>query len=359
MDNLGIQIISCNIQTITDEKDLINQLGQDNMSQIQKDASIAKANAERDIAIATAAAHKEATAAEVEAGKQIAEKNNELAIRQAELKIVEDTKRAEADAAFAIQEQIQRKTIQTEAVNVQIAETERNAELKEKEVAVKEQELAATIKKQADADKYKAERAAEASLIQRQKEADAILYEQQKQADAIKAKGIAEAEAIKVKGEAEAEAIAAKGKAEAEAMDKKAEAYQKYNGAAMAEMMIKIMPQMAAEIAKPLSAIDKINIYGTDGDSTGASQISGNMPVVMKQVFDTMSEATGVDFTEIMRAGTYDAKVNRNVNLQGIPDTVKVVDDTTRKNSSSVTATPEPPKKAKKTVKTENTEVTE
>ncbi len=359
MDNLGIQIISCNIQTITDEKDLINQLGQDNMSQIQKDASIAKANAERDIAIATAAAHKEATAAEVEAGKQIAEKNNELAIRQAELKIVEDTKRAEADAAFAIQEQIQRKTIQTEAVNVQIAETERNAELKEKEVAVKEQELAATIKKQADADKYKAERAAEASLIQRQKEADAILYEQQKQADAIKAKGIAEAEAIKVKGEAEAEAIAAKGKAEAEAMDKKAEAYQKYNGAAMAEMMIKIMPQMAAEIAKPLSAIDKINIYGTDGDSTGASQISGNMPVVMKQVFDTMSEATGVDFTEIMRAGTYDAKVNRNVNLQGIPDTVKVVDDTTKKNSSSVTATPEPPKKAKKTVKPENTEVTE
>jgi flotillin len=85
----------------------------------------------------------------------------------------------------------------------------------------------------------------------------------------------------------------------------------------MAEMMIKIMPQMAAEIAKPLSQIDKINIYGTGDGSNGASQISGNMPIVMKQVFDTMSEATGVDFTEIMKAGTYDAKVNKNINLGG------------------------------------------
>ena len=96
-------------------------------------------------------------------------------------------------------------------------------------------------------------------------------------------------------------------------MEKKAEAYKKYNGAAMAEMMIKIMPQMAAEIAKPLSQIDKINIY--DGS---AEKISGNMPVIMKQVFDTMSEATGVDFSEIMKANTYDAKVNHNIHVEGV-----------------------------------------
>lgn len=98
-------------------------------------------------------------------------------------------------------------------------------------------------------------------------------------------------------------------------MEKKAEAYKQYNGAAMAEMMIRIMPEMAAEIAKPLTAIDRINIYETGEGKGGASQISGNMPVIMKQVFDTMSEATGVDFTEIMKANTYDAKVNHNVNL--------------------------------------------
>ncbi len=168
----------------------------------------------------------------------------------------------------------------------QIAKAEREAELKQKEVLVKQQELAAEIEKKADAEKYQAEKKAEAA-------------------------GIA------AKGRAEAEAIKAKGLAEAEAMEKKAEAYKKYNGAAMAEMMIKIMPEMAAEVAKPLSQIDKINIYGTADGANGASQISGNMPIVMKQVFDTMSEATGVDFTEIMRAGTYDAKVNKNINISG------------------------------------------
>jgi flotillin len=92
----------------------------------------------------------------------------------------------------------------------------------------------------------------------------------------------------------------------------------------MAEMMIKIMPQMAAEIAKPLSSIDKINIYGTGGNEAGASQISGNMPIIMKQVFDTMSEATGVDFAEIMKANTYDAKVNRNIHLDNSQVAVEV-----------------------------------
>ena len=103
-------------------------------------------------------------------------------------------------------------------------------------------------------------------------------------------------------------------------MEKRAEAYRKYNSAAIVEMMIKIMPEMASEIAKPLSQIDSINIYGTGDGGSGAAQISGNMPVVMKQVFDTMSQATGVDLSEIIRANTYEAKVTRNVNVTGLPE---------------------------------------
>ncbi len=323
MDNLGIQIISCNIQKIVDEQDLINALGMDNMAQIQKDASIAKANADRDVEVAKATAEREANEARVEADKQIAEKQQELAIRKSELKVVEDTKRAEADAAFKIQEQIQNRTIEAESVNAQIAKAEREAELKQKEVLVREQELAATIQKQADAEKYRAEKEAEADLIRRQKNAEAELYEQEKSAAAIKARGLAEAEAVRVKGEAEAEAIKAKGLAEAEAMEKKAEAYQKYNGAAVAEMMIRIMPDMAREIAGPISQIDKINIYGGSDSQSGASQISGIAPQVMHQVMDTMSEATGVDMREILKASTYDAKVNKNVNVSGIDGLIK------------------------------------
>ena len=335
MDKLGIEILSCNIQNVTDENGLISDLGMDNTAKIKKDAAIAKAQADRDVAIARAEADKASNDARVAAETEIAEKNNALSIKQAELKQSADTAKAVADAAYEIQQQEQQKTIQATTVNAQIARAEREAELRQREVVVKQQELAAEIEKKADAEKYRAEQEAEASLIQRQKNAEAAKYEQEKQAEArkaqaeaakyaaeqeaagIRAKYEAEAAGIAARGKAEAEAARLKGLAEAEAMEKKAEAYKKYNGAAMAEMMIKIMPEMAAEIAKPLGQIDKINIYGSASGDAGASQISANLPIVMKQVFDTMSEATGVDFAEIMKAGTYDAKVNRNIHLSG------------------------------------------
>ena len=310
MEKLGIEILSCNIQNVIDENGLINDLGMDNTSKIKKDAQIAKAEADRDVAIAKAKADKAANDARVDAETQIAQRNNELAIRQVELKLESDKKIAMADAAYEIQKQEQEKSIQTATVNAQIARAERQAELKKKEVEVREQELTASIEKQADANRYASEQEAEANLIRLRKEAEAKKYLAQM-----------EAEAIEAKGKAEAEAIRQKGIAEAEAMEKKAEAYQKYNGAAMAEMMIKIMPELAAQIAKPISAIDKVTIYDSGNGESGVSQVSGNMPVIMKQVFDTMSEATGVDLKEIMKANTYDAKVNKNINVTGLDGT--------------------------------------
>ncbi|MBE6125230.1 MAG: flotillin family protein [Erysipelotrichaceae bacterium] len=307
MEKLGIEILSCNIQNVTDENGLINDLGMDNTSKIKKDAQIARAEADRDVAIAKALADKAANDARVEAETEIAKRNNELAIKQAELKLESDRKIAMADAAYEIQKQEQEKTIQTATVNAQIAKAEREAELKQKEVEIRQQELTATIEKQADADRYALEQKAEANMIQLKKDAEARRYIAQMEAEAIEAKGKAEAEAIRLKGVAEAQA-----------MEKKAEAYQKYNGAAMAEMMIRIMPQLAAEIAKPISAIDKVTIYEGSNSEGGISRVSGNMPVIMKQVFDTMSEATGVDIREIMKANTYDAKVNRNITVTGL-----------------------------------------
>lgn len=166
-------------------------------------------------------------------------------------------------------------------------------------------------------------------LAKRQREAEARKYELEKEAEAMRTKADAaryqaeqEAAGIRARGEAEAAAIQAKAVAEAEGMEKKAEAYAKYNNAAIVEMLVGIMPQMAAEIAKPLSSIEKVNIYGTSGangtNGSGVSEISGNTAAVMQQVFDTMSEATGVDFRDILKAQTYDAKVNRNINVSGL-----------------------------------------
>lgn len=139
MNRLGIEIISCNIQHVEDQNDLIIALGQDNMAAIQKNASIAKANADRDVAIAQAQARKEANDAKVLSDTEIAVKQNELSIKKAELKTIEDTKNAEADATYEIQKEAQRKTIEVTKTEADIARQEKEVDLKKKEAEVMEQ----------------------------------------------------------------------------------------------------------------------------------------------------------------------------------------------------------------------------
>ena len=277
------------------------------------------------MAIAQAKADKDSNDARVDAQTEIAKRNNELEIKRAELKKTADTKQAEADAAYDIQKQEQRKSIETATINADIARQEREVELKAREVEVKEKALEAQIKKQAEADKFAEQQKADADLYKRQKEAEAKKFELEKEAEAKKAQADAqvytmkqEAEGIRAKGEAEAAAIQAKALAEAEGMEKKAEAYQKYNKAAMAEMMIQVLPDIAGKIAEPLAKIDKITIIGGGGDDSGMNTVAGNVPIVMAKLFASMKEATGVDLADIMRADTYDAKVNRKVELTGM-----------------------------------------
>ncbi|MBQ1820712.1 MAG: flotillin family protein [Clostridia bacterium] len=344
MNALGVEIISCNIQKIEDEKGLIVALGQDNMSQIQKDASIAKAQAERDVAIAEAEAKRMANEAQVAAQTEIASRQNELRIREAELKRASDIKQAEADAAYQIQQQEQRKTIEVASANANIARQEREIELKKKDVEVTEQTLEAEIKKKAEADKFARQQKAEAELFERQRKAEAEKFEREKaaeirrihaeaekferekeaeaqrvQAEADLFARMQEAEGIRAVGEAEAKAIEARGIAEAEALEKKAEAMKKYGQAAMMEMIVKALPEMAASIAKPLESIDKVTIIDGGKGGTGVDTMGSYVPSVLARTIETMKEITGLDLVDVMKANTYDAKVNRNVTVQGDP----------------------------------------
>lgn len=303
MNALGIEIISCNIQRVDDENNLINALGQDNMAQIQKDASIAKANADKEVAIAEANAQEQANKAKVDAAKVIAERNNELALKQAELKAVEETKRAIAEAAFEQEKETQRKTVVVRTQEAEIAKREKEIELQTREAEVAEKKLDAEVRKKAEAEKFAAQQKADANLYVRQKEAEAQLVEKQKAA-----------EAIKVQGEAEAEAIRAKGLAEAEAIEKKAEAMKQYGQAAMMEMIVNILPDIAKNVAEPLASIEKVSIIG--GDGSGVSQVSNNVPVVMQQVFETVKETTGLDLKDIVMANSKTAKTDRNITVQ-------------------------------------------
>lgn len=303
--NMGLEIVSFNVQNLTDEQGLIENLGIDNTTKIQKTAAITKAEAERDIQIAQARASKESNDARVQAETEIAQRNNELAIRKAELKKQSDIKQAEADAAYDIQQQEQRKTIEVTSSMADIAKTEQDVLLHAKQAEVQEQSLNAEVKKKADAERYRKEQEAQAALFQRSKQAEAELYEQQKDAEAQKARAEAmkyaklqEAEGIRAVGEAEANAIRAKALAEAEGLNKKAEAMQKMQEAAVLQMYFDVLPQVAKAVSEPLAKVGSITMYGEGNSAKMIEDITRST----NQVSSGMLEGIGIDLKSMINS---------------------------------------------------------
>lgn len=300
---MGLDIISFNVQNFVDGNGVIENLGVDNIVKIQKNAAISRAESEKEIAKAQANAKREANEAEVNAESEIAKKQNELAIQKAELKRESDIKKAEADAAYRIQEEEQRKTVEVTTAEANIAKQEKEILLKQREAEVMEQALDAQVKKKAEAEKFAKQQAADAELYQRQREAEARKFETEKEAEAMKARAEAqkftmeqEAEGIRTKGLAEAEAIRAKAVAEAEGIEKKAEAMAKMGEAAVLEMYFKALPEVVKNAAEPLTSVDRITMYG-DGNST---KLMKDIMGTVVQVTDGLKESTGVDLQAIL-----------------------------------------------------------
>lgn len=292
LQRFGLELVSFNVQNFSDDSDVINNLGIDNVSQISKAAAIAKSNAEREVEVAKAANAKAANDAKTDAAEQIAIRNNDFAVKQAELQKVADTQKAQAEAAKAIEAENQRKLRDIAATNADIAKAEREADLKQKQIELKEYELDALVRKQADADKYAAEQAAAADLIRRQKDAEAAAYEIKQKADAMKA----EAEAKRFAAEQEAAGIAAVGEAEATAIEKKAEAQKKMGEASVLDMYFKVLPDIVAAAAEPLGNVDAITMYG-DGNSTKlVKDVMGST----NQVLEAIKATTGIDINDLI-----------------------------------------------------------
>ena len=323
----GLELVSFNVQNFFDENGVIENLGIDNVEQIRKNAAIAKSDAQREIAIAEAENAKASNDAKVKAAEEIAKRNNDLAIKQAELKQESDTKKAQADAAMAIEAENQRKLKEIALANANLAKQEKEIELKEREVAIKERALEAEIKKtaeakkyaeqqEADAKAYAAQKASEAELYEREKLAEAARIEAEKKAEAEKAlaeamkvKAMAEAEGVRAKGLAEAEAIRAQAEAEAKGMLEKAEALKQYGDAAKQQMeldAVKVLyeqlPAIAEAIGKGYAGAD-IHLIGND-----SGQLAGNMMGNITQIIEGFKGATGVDPMSVL-SGMMGAKL--------------------------------------------------
>ena len=291
LKRFGLELVSFNVQNFSDDNDVITNLGIDNVEQIRKSAAIAKSNAQREVAIAEAENAKTANDAKVKAQEEIAERNTDLAIKKAQIQKAADTQQAQADAALNIEAQNQRKIMEVASANADIAKTERETELKRQQIELRERELDALVRKQADADKYAAEKKAEAELVARQKKAEAERYEIEQAAEAMKKR----ADAAKYAALAEAEGIAAKGKAEAEAIEKKAEAQKKMGEASIIDMVLQTLPAMTEAAAKPLANVDSITMYG-EGNG---NKLVGDVMKTTNQVMEGL-KANGIDIKDII-----------------------------------------------------------
>ena len=342
---MGLEIVSFNVQNFVDNDKVIENLGIDNIVKISKAAAISRANAERDIAVAKAAAAKEANDAQVNAETEIAKRQNDLAIKRAELKRESDTQAAIAEAAKSIQAEEQRKIREVKFGDANIARQEKEIELKDRQVAIRERELEAEVKKTAEANKYATvqesdarlyatQRSADADLVTRQKEAEAKQFEAERAADALKAqaaakqfeaerdaearKALAEAEKVKgeneaavirAKGEAEAEAIRMKALAEAEGLERKADAMAKYGDAAKMDLQLQVakafveqLPAISRGVAEAYSKVGSITMYGDQ-----SAKIAGNVIDTTAQLSDSLSKGLGIDLKSLL-VGAFGAK---------------------------------------------------
>lgn len=316
MSKLGLELVNFNIQNFSDGNHVIENLGIDNISQISKEAAIAKANADRDVSIARAKAAQEANEAEVNSKTVIVQKNTEYSLKEAELKIKTGTAKANADAAYKIQEQKRQEEINTATVNAEISKREREVELGNKEVELTEKKLTAEINKKAEAEKYAAERLAEAELYKRQKAAEAELLEAQRKAEKVKVEAEAQkiarekaAEAVKLEAEAnkqaafaEAAGIEAKGNAEAKATREKAEAMKAFNDAATLKLVLDsgVLPETVRAYSEPIAAalgqIDGITMYGSGNEAKLVEEIQQHGD----QIFAGINKTLGIDLKSVL-----------------------------------------------------------
>jgi flotillin len=291
--NMGLTIVSFTMKDIRDNHGYLEALGKPRTAEVKRDAIIAQAEADRDASIKSAQARQAGEIAKFQADTQIAEAQRNFLLQKASYDALTNEAKAHADLAYDLQRYKTNQALKREEVQVSVVEKEQQIVVQEKEILRREKELEATVKRQADAERYKV-----------QTEADATRYrfeaEARGQAEAQKAKGLAQADVVKATGTAEAEIIAAKGGAEADAMARKAASWKEYNQAAVTQLILQALPEIAKAIAEPLSKTDKITIVNTGGDGAGASKITQDVATIMAQLPPLVESLAGVDVKKLV-----------------------------------------------------------
>ncbi len=305
MANMGLGIVSFTIRDIRDTQGYLDALGKPRIAQVKRDAQIAQAEADRDAQIRSAAATQAGQEAKFAADSKIAEAQRDYQSNVASYQATVNQKKAEADLAYDLQKYKTGQLVKAEEVQVQIIEKQKQIELQQQEILRKQRELEANVQKPADAERYKVEAQANAKKYQLETEAAGAAAAAKQNgfaaAEVNKATGLAEAEANKARGLAEASIIEAQGRANAEATRLKAEAFQQYNEAAVIELLVKVLPEIAGRISEPLSKMEKMVIINSGaGPGGGASKLTGDVTAIMAQLPPILESLTGVKFEKLL-----------------------------------------------------------
>ncbi len=309
MRNMGLEIVNITIQNFSDNDGVLDTLAVKNIAEKKRDADIARAEAERDTVIRQSIADQEGNKARAEANATIAEQNKVLELRRAQFRAEQDRAKADADLAYQVQQENARKALETERAAAELIRLQKETELQAQQVQIQREKLSIEVRERAEAERDAKIAAAEAERMVTQARAEAELYKTQKEAEAKLVLAQKEAEAQFILAEKEAEAIRMKGEAEAEAMLKKAEAMKQYGQAAMMQMVIDKLPDMAKAVSEPLSKTDKIILFGEGGATSMARDTAGTM----LQTFEAVKDAVGLDIPRMLKDVTTGGLIGKAV----------------------------------------------
>jgi flotillin len=305
MANMGLQIVSFTLKDIRDEHGYLEAIGKPRTAQVKRDAIVAQAEADRDAAIKAAEARQAGESARFRTESEIALASRDYEMRRAQYQASVNEERAKAEAAYEIMKFRKGQEVKKEEVQIEFIEKQQQALVEEQEILRRERELEATVRKPADAEKYRVQAVAEAEKLKLELEASGRATAEREmgtaRADVTAAAGNADADAIRARGLAEAEVVKETGLAQAKAMAEKAESWKQYNDAAIAQMMVDVLPKLAEAIAAPLAKTDRITIVGGGGDGgTGLSGITGDVARMMAQIPPVAESLTGVKISDVI-----------------------------------------------------------
>jgi flotillin len=323
LKKMGVNIDILTIQQISDEQGYLDALGKRRTAEVKRDAVVGEALAQRDAMIKSAEADQEGKTKRYEADVTIAASLRDKESKQAEFDAAVQAKQAEAEQAGPLATAIARQRVTEQETKIDQVRKAQEVLVQEQEAARKEKELMATVVKPAEAERQaailRAEGEKQATVIKAEATQKELEYEGAGEAAKIERVGRAEAAKILAMGEAEAEVIKKKLLAEAEGMGRKAEAYKQYNDAAVLNMIVEKMPELAQAFATQLAGIDKINIIEMGNGAAGAGGVGKMMSTVgggMTAMLAMLKDQFGVDLARLMQAKTEAASLEAEVRVE-------------------------------------------